>query len=74
MIQHNILMFEATRPWRTTRTPDWSLIIHSRNGHPEAVSNNNSGGSIQTTTAISRGLRPAEACDQQRQERADTGN
>jgi len=34
-------MFEETRPWRTTRTPGWSLISYTRLGHLEAV-----GGSI----------------------------
>jgi hypothetical protein len=57
-------MFEETRPWRTTRTPGWSLIsytrlVTSRGLQPAEACN-------QQSLATSRGLQPAEACNQQR--------
>ena len=70
-------MFEETRPWRTTRTPVWSLISYTRIGHLEAEACHqqrlatNRGlppaeACHQQSLATSRGLQPAEACDQQR--------
>ena len=65
------LMFEETRPWRTTRTPGWSLISTpdldilkqlvavSKPRQPPAEACN------QQRLATSRGLQPAEAYDQQ---------
>jgi len=77
-------MFEETRPWRTTRTPGWSLISYTRLGHLEAEACNQQRLATsrglqpaeaynQQRLATSRGLRPAVSCDQQRQERADIG-
>jgi len=53
-------MFEETRPWRTTRTPVWSLISYTRIGHLEAEACH------QQRLATSRVLPPAETYDQQR--------
>jgi hypothetical protein len=53
-------MFEETRPWRTTRTPVWSLISYTRIGHLEAEACH------QQRLATSRGLPPTESCHQQR--------
>ena len=53
-------MFEETRPWRTTRTPVWSLISYTRIGHLEAEACH------QQRLATNRVLPPAESCHQQR--------
>jgi hypothetical protein len=64
-------MFEETRPWRTTRTPVWSLISYTRIGHLEAEACHQQRLATNRVLpparlATSRVLPPAETYDQQR--------